>query len=156
MNRKQLFLMITSLVVAVTFFMPWVTLDPNFTTFASSNAWYSGYTLIKGVGYGVQMLSAFGTAYSFPFPAQILYLGYILWLIPVLGILGTLFIGFRKKGGRLLIRIQAILALLLTGVTVIAIIALPDLKMLLSDMLDISFGFISMGISAILALIFSF
>ena len=156
MRTKQLLLMISTLGISACFFMPWVQLDPSFSTFAASNASYSGLTLIKGIGYGVQMLSAFGTAYSFPFPAQILYLGYLLWLIPFLGIAGVILVGRRQKNGFQMIRVQSVMSLLLGLISIVAVVLLPDLKLLLSNMLNISFGFVMMNIFAAIALVSSF
>jgi hypothetical protein len=156
MKSKQFIRMISALIVSISFFLPWVTMDPDFSTFAASNAAYSGLTIIKGIGYGVKMISAFGKAYSFPLPAGVLYLGYLLLLMPVLGIVGIALTGMRKRGGILCIRIQALMTLIFSLIIAIAVLILPDMKSLLGDMLNISYGLILMNIFAVVAFLLSF
>jgi len=156
MKSKQLILMICALVTSASFFLPWVTMDPNFNTFATSEGSYSGLTIIAGIGYGVQMLSAFGTAYGFSYPAELLYIGYLLLLMPILGIVGFMGLGLRKKIGIVAIRIQAIMTLVLNLAVVIVMFMMPDFKALASNVLNLSYGIFLMNIAALLSLVYSF
>ncbi|MDN5297959.1 MAG: hypothetical protein PWP51_512 [Clostridiales bacterium] len=156
MKSKQFIRMISALIVSIGFFLPWIKSDPNFDTFAASDAGYSGLTIIKGIQSGVEMVSSFGRAYGFPLPAQTLYAGYLLLLIPILGIMGIVLTGLRKRGGIACIRIQSLMTLILTLIVSIVIFASADMKMLLGDMFNISFGLVLMVVFAVVALIFSF
>jgi polyferredoxin len=64
--------------------------------------------------------------------------------------------GLRKRGGIACIRIQSLMTLILTLIVSIVIFASADMKMLLGDMFNISFGLILMVVFAVVALIFSF
>ena len=156
MKSKQLILMVCTLVTSISFFLPWVTMDPNFNTFATSTGGYSGLTIIAGIGYGVQMLSAFGTAYGFPYPAELLYIGYLLLLMPILGIIGFIGMGLRKKSSIIAIRVQAIMTLILNLLVAVVILMMPDFKELASNVLNLSYGIIVMNIAAVLSLVYSF
>ncbi len=156
MKNKQLILMCCALLVTLSFFLPWAKMDSEFDTFKSTGASYNGMTVISAIGYGVQMVSAFGTAYGFHFPAQILYLGYVIALIPILGIAGFIFLGLKKPGGKLMIRIQTIVAILFAVGLIILSNSSADMKILVDSLIDVQFGFYLMLIAAIVGFIFTF
>ncbi|MBS7528080.1 hypothetical protein KHM83_15445 [Fusibacter paucivorans] len=157
MKSKQFIRMISALIVSISFFLPWIKSDPNFDTFAASKTGYSGMTILSGgINSGVAMVSAFGKAYGFPLPAETLYIGYLLLLLPILGIAGIVLTGLRKRGGIACIRIQSLMTLIFTFIISFVIFIFPDMKMLLGDMFNISFGLVLMNVFAVIALIFSF
>ena len=71
MKYKQTILMALSLIILVSFFIPWFTINNEFDMFATSDSGFSGFTLVKGIHYAAPMVSAFGSAYGFPFAANV-------------------------------------------------------------------------------------
>lgn len=153
---KQTVLMSISLVLVIGFFLPWLTMDPNFSMFASSKASFSGMSLVMGINFAVQMINAFGTAYNFPASANVIYLGYLLLLIPLLGIGAIVLSGLRKKSAGKVHLTQFIFSLLVFIAMAIVSNINADMRELVGNVTNTGFGFYLSAIAAFVGIVVSF
>lgn len=140
MKYKQTILMALSLVILVSFFIPWFTINNEFDMFATSDSGFSGFTLVKGIHYAAPMVSAFGSAYGFPFAAKAIYLGYALVLIPILGIVAIVMSGMRKPLSKWIHFIQYVLMLVTILLLIVVVNLNSDMRQLYSSVLNLSIG----------------
>lgn len=153
---KQTVLMSISLVLVIGFFLPWLTMDPNFSMFASSKASFSGMSLVMGINFAVQMINAFGTAYNFPASANVIYLGYLLLLIPLLGIGAIVLSGLRKKSAGKVHLTQFIFSLFVFIAMAIVSNINADMRELVGNVTNTGFGFYLSAIAAFVGIVVSF
>lgn len=140
MKYRQTILMALSLIIVVCFFIPWFTMNNDFDMFATSDSGFSGFTLVKGIHYAAPMVSAFGTAYGFPFAANAIYLGYTLILIPILGIVAIIMSGLRKPSSKWVHFAQYVLMLVVILLLTIVVNLNDDMRQLYSSVLKLSIG----------------
>jgi len=150
---KQTVLMSISLVLVIGFFLPWLTMDPNFSMFASSKASFSGMSLVMGINFAVQMINAFGTAYNFPASANVIYLGYLLLLIPLLGITAIVLSGLRKKIAGKVHLSQFIFSLFVFIVMALVSNINADMRELVGNVTNTGFGFYFSAIAATVGIV---
>jgi hypothetical protein len=141
MKNKQLILMILSLSLIVIFFLPWISIQKGFDMFAESGGGYSGFSLVSGIHFAAPMVSSFGSAYGFPFASKLIYLGYILWLIPLLGVAAILMSGMRVKHAGGMHVAQFVLTLVLVLLAVVGVNFNEDIRTLYQSILSTTFIF---------------
>ncbi len=152
---KQTILMSSSLVLVVGFFLPWLTIDPNFNMFATSKASFSGMSLVMGINFAVQMINAFGTAYNFPASANVIYLGYLLMLIPLLGIIAIVLSGLRHKNAVKVHLGQYAFSLFIFVAMAILSNINADMRELVGNVTNTGFGFYLSAIAAVTGIVVS-
>lgn len=140
MKYRQTILMALSLIIVVSFFIPWFTINNEFDMFATSGTGFSGFSLVRGIHYAAPMVSAFGSAYGFPFAANAIYLGYALVLIPILGIVSIVMSGMRKQSSKWVHFSQFTLMLVVIVLLVVVVNLNDDMRQLYSSVLKLSFG----------------
>ncbi|MBE0449514.1 MAG: hypothetical protein IBX70_01590 [Clostridia bacterium] len=140
MKYRQTILMALSLIIVISFFIPWFTINSEFDMFASSESGFSGFTLIRGIHYAAPMVRAFGNAYGFPFAASAIYLGYLLVLIPILGIAAMIMSGMRKPSSKWVHLAQFVLMFVVIILLIVAVNLNRDMRQLYSSVLRLSFG----------------
>lgn len=141
MKNKQLILMILSLMLIIIFFLPWFAIKEEFDMFAESNGGYSGFTLVRGIHFAAPMVSAFGSAYGFPYASKLIYLGYVLWLIPLLGVGAILMSGFRIKHAERMHVGQFVLTLVLILLVIVGVNINADIRTLYQSILSTTIAF---------------
>ncbi len=151
---KQTIFMGISLVLVIGFFLPWVTMDPNFNMFATSKASFSGLSLVMGINFAVQMINAFGSSYDFPASANIVYLGYLLLLIPILGVVGIILSGIRSRKAAMVHLIQYAFSLLVFILMIVASNISADMRELVDNVTNTGFGFYVCFIAALAGVVF--
>ena len=155
LKHKQTILMSMSLILVVGFFLPWLTMDPNFNMFATSKASFSGMSLVTGINFAVQMINAFGTAYNFPASANVIYLGYLLLLIPLLGIVAIILSGLRHKLAFRIHVVQYAFALFVFIAMIIVSNINADMRELVGNVTNTGFGFYVSILASILGIAYS-
>lgn len=155
LQHKQTILMSISLILIVGFFLPWLTMDPNFSMFATSKASFSGMSLVMGINFAVQMISAFGTAYNFPASANVIYLGYLLLLIPLLGIAAIILSGLRHKLAFRVHLIQYAFALFVFVAMAIVSNINADMRELVGNVTNTGFGFYLCFLASVIGIAYS-
>ena len=140
MKYKQTILMALSLIILVSFFIPWFTINNEFDMFATSDSGFSGFTLVKGIHYAAPMVSAFGSAYGFPFAANAIYLGYALVLIPILGLVAIIMSGMRKPSSKWVHFAQFVLMLVVILLLTVVVNLNDGMRQLYSSVLKLSIG----------------
>ncbi len=156
MKYKQTILMALSLIIVVSFFIPWFTINSEFDMFATSESGFSGFTLVKGIHYAAPMVSAFGSAYGFPFAANAIYLGYALVLIPILGLVAIVMSGMRKPSSKWVHFAQFVLMLVVILLLIVAVNLNSDMRQLYSSVLKLSIGLPIALIASLVGLGFTF
>lgn len=142
MKYRQTVLMALSLGIIILFFMPWVVMQEGFDMFAESeNSGYSGFELVRGIQYAAPLVSSFGNAYGFPLASKLIYLGYVLWLIPILGILAIVLSGLRNRAAYRIHRIQFIGVVVLGVLAVVGVSINADIRELYTSVLSTSLFF---------------
>ncbi|MBF4692997.1 hypothetical protein [Fusibacter ferrireducens] len=155
LQHKQTIRMSMSLILIIGFFLPWFTMDPNFSMFATSKAGFSGMSLVMGINFAVQMINAFGTAYNFPASANVIYLGYLLLLIPLLGVIAIILSGLRHKWGYRLHLIQYAFALFVFIAIIIVTNINAEMRELVGNVTNTGFGFYLCLIVSLAGIVYS-
>lgn len=140
MKYRQTILMALSLIIVISFFIPWFTINNEFDMFAMTDSAYSGFSLVQGIHYAAPMVRAFGSAYGFPFAANAIYLGYALVFIPILGIVAMVMSGMRKPTSKWVHFAQFILMLVVILLLVVVVNLNKDMRQLYSSVLRLSIG----------------
>lgn len=138
--RKFIF-MILSLVLVIAFFMPWISMNPDFKMFKTSDAKYSAYSMVRGIDAAVPTVTLLGKLYDFKMLSKLIYLGYSLWLIPILGIIAILLSGLQLKAGNAIQMIQYVFTLLIVMAILITVNFNADMRMLFGSMFRFGVGF---------------
>lgn len=130
MKYKQTILMALSLLLILAFFMPWVYNVPAENGFAFSEFKMSGLKLFKGYQTIVEL--AFGLlSEKLNIVSKLLYLGYLIILFPVIGLVSLVLSGIRHK--------KAALAYMIHFVSSFAVLLLVFLVILLFKEIRIMF-----------------
>ncbi len=130
MKYKQTILMTLSLILILAFFMPWVLNVPAENGFAFSEFKMSGFKLFKGYQTIVEL--AFGLlSDKLNIVSKLLYLGYLIILFPIIGLVGLVLSGIRHK--------KAALAHMIHFVSSFAVLMLVFLVILLFKEIRIMF-----------------
>lgn len=138
---KQTWLMALSAVIIVAFFMSWFSMNPDFKMFAASKTSYSAFNVVRGIGAAAPTVVLLGKAYNFKYTAMLIYLGYALWLIPLLGIASMVLSGMRKKYASLIHVIHFAFSLFIVLIILILVNMGGDMRQLFSSMFRFGLGY---------------
>lgn len=133
--------MVLSLLLIIAFFIPWFSLNPDFKMFAVSDAKLSGLQMVKGIHFAAPTISLLGEAYGFPLLSKLVYLGYLIILLPLIGVAGIVMSGMRHIKAVTLHKIHFIATLgLLTFFMLLANFN-KDMRELFFQVMILGFGF---------------
>jgi len=150
---KQTINMVLSLLLVVAFFIPWFSLNPDFKMFAVSDTKLSGFQIVKGIHFAAPTVSLLGEAYGFPLISKFVYLGYLIILLPIIGVAGIVMSGMRHVKAVLLHKIHFIATLgLLTFFMILANIN-KDMRSLFFSVMILGFGFFVSVLIAIVGIV---
>lgn len=149
---KQTINMILSLLLVVSFFIPWFSLNPDFKMFAVSEAKLSGFQIVKGIHFAAPTVSLLGEAYGFPLVSKLIYLGYLIILLPIIGVASIVMSGMRHAKAIMMHKIHYISTLsLLTFFMVLANFN-KDMRELFFSVMILGFGFFASVIISIIGI----
>ncbi len=138
---KQTINMVLSLLLVVAFFIPWFSLNPDFKMFAVSETKLSGLQIVQGIHFAAPTVSLLGEAYGFPLISKFIYLGYLIILLPIVGIAGIVMSGMRHPKAVLLHKIHFIGTLGLLAFFMILANFNKDMRELFFSVMILGFGF---------------
>jgi len=156
MKYQKTVVMVMVSVLIISFFMPWFSIDTGFTTFESSGEQYNGISLLKGIRLIETMISGFGSSYGINFPSQVVYLGYLIVLIPLLGIIALLLMGKRKPSGLIIAKIQIVFSFFIALLINVVFNYSADMRELVYSILDIKIGFILLMAGSLIGIFAAF
>lgn len=146
MKNKQTIWMGLSLLIVLAFFLPWVKVNPDFDMFAASRNSYSAFTLVRGIHFAAPLVDSIGDLYGFPLASKLIYLGYTLLLIPLVGIGAICLSGIRHPKASWAHLFQF-------AFTTVVIMSLAILFNLNSDMRTLFFSLWRLGIGMPISII---
>ncbi len=138
---KQTIMMGLSLLLVIAFFFPWVTNNPDLETFAYSKISMSGFKLFMGYQDLLPTLSDLLKSLEMNTIPVALYLGYLLILLPLLGIAGIVMSGLRHGKASLVHSIHFILTFVVLFITFATIMMFGDLRTMFFSIFGFGFGF---------------
>ncbi len=138
---KQTINMVLSLLLVITFFIPWFSLNPDFKMFAVSETKLSGLQIVQGIHFAAPTISLLGEAYGYPLVSKFIYLGYLIILLPIIGVLGIVLSGMRHEKAVLVHKIHFIATLGLLTLFMILANFNKDMRALFFSVMILGFGF---------------
>lgn len=139
-----------SLLLIVAFFLPWVKNNPDLETFAYSKISISGFELFTGYQEILPTLSGLLQSLEMKGIGAALYLGYMLIVFPILGVVAIVMSGLRHEKASLvhLIHFSATFSVLF--ITFMVVMAFGDLRTMFFSIFGFGLGFyVSLLISGI-------
>lgn len=147
---KQTIMMGLSLLLVIAFFFPWVTNNPELETFAYSKISMSGFKLFVGYQDLLPTLSDLLNSMEMNKITLALYMGYLLIVLPILGIAGIVMSGLRHSKAVLFHKIHFIVTFAVLFLIFSTIMMFGDLRTMFFSIFGFGFGFyLSLLISAI-------
>ncbi len=150
---KQTINMVLSLLLVLTFFIPWFSLNPDFKMFAVSETKLSGLKIVQGIHFAAPTVSLLGEAYGFPLISKFIYLGYLIILLPIIGVVGIVLSGMRHPKAVLIHKIHFIATLGLLMFFMILANLNKDMRELFFQVMILGFGFFASVLIAILGIV---
>ncbi|MGX8796877.1 hypothetical protein ACR6HW_12460 [Fusibacter sp. JL298sf-3] len=138
---RQTILMATSLLIVIAFFLSWLSVNPDFDMFAASRDSYSGFHLVRGIQLAAPTVDLLGKTYNFELAAKLIYVGYLLWLVPILGVIAIVLSGLGNKKAKWFHLGQYAIMLLIVLVFAVAVNYNQDMRTLFKSMFRFGFGF---------------
>ncbi len=138
---KQTINMVLSLLLIVAFFIPWFSINPDFKMFAVSETKLSGLQIVQGIHFAAPTVSLLGEAYGFPLISKLIYLGYLIILLPMIGTAGIVMSGMRHPKAALIHKIHFIATLSLLTFFMILANFNKDMRALFFSVMILGFGF---------------
>lgn len=155
-NEKfnRLVILLLTVIIIAGFFMPWLALaDAGKDMFDQNETHYSGYDFMRGIRAIAPSIKDIGVAFGYPVLARVVYLGYLLWLIPLLGIMAVFVTVKKQKIMTPLFLAQYIFSLLTCILFVIVIFVNGDIRQLFFNLFKFSWGFYLIIIASFLGFV---
>lgn len=147
-KNRQTILMVISLLLIVLFFTPWVKNNPNLTAVKYEEMKKSGFDIFRGYQAIVGKLDSLLAAMGHGGLGKLLYIGYFLILLPILGIASLVMSGLRVKGASVMHAVHY-------GFTCVPMALIFLLVVLISDVRELSFSIFGFGFGYYLSMILS-
>lgn len=141
MKYRQTIYMSISAVLIILFFMPWFSNNPDLDTFAYKEGYYSGFSLFRGLQTILPVVLGLLQALGYMFLPNLLYLGYVIILLPMMGLAGIVFSGLRKNYAPILHLIHYITTFVLMLIFLVGMIVLKDAREMFLSIFRMGFGF---------------
>lgn len=141
LKYKQTIYMVISAILVILFFMPWFSNNPNLDTFAYKEGNYSGFSLFQGFHTILPILLGLLEALGYMFLPKLLYLGYIIIILPILGVIGILLSGLRHKLAKTVHLIHYLSTFVILLLFLVGMLTLKDAREMFLSIFRMGFGF---------------
>jgi len=147
---KQPILMVICTLLIIGFFIPWMTNNPDLETFAYSEIKLSGFDIFRGYQSLVAVVDPLISALGYAALGKVLYLGYILILLPVLSLASIVLLGLRHAKATLVTWINFVAHAVIVVGLFLLIMVYGDLRTLFFTIMSFSFGYYVMMLMSVL------
>lgn len=136
---RQTICMVISLLLLIAFFIPWFSNNKDLEMFEQANTSVSGFGIVRAIDYIRPTVEALADTYGYP-AAKWIRIGYVLLVLPLLGLLGLFAAGLRWPHARKLQTAHYIATLVMILIMVIAISIKADIRTLFFTVMRIDVG----------------
>lgn len=137
---KQTILMVLSLVLVVLFFTNWIKNANVENGFTFSEIKMTGYEIFKGYHTLITMaFSLFSDKLTLIF--RVLYVGYVMILFPVLGVIAIVLSGMRRKEAKYLHFAHFVSSFVFLFLVFVGVLLLKDVRVMFFDTFGFRFAF---------------
>lgn len=156
MKYRQTIYMTISAILIILFFMPWFYNNPELDTFAFKEGNYSGFSLFQGFHTILPILLGLLQALDYAVLPNLLYLGYVIIILPLIGVGAIVLSGLRHKYATHLHLIHYISTFVIMFVFLLGVLLLKDAKELFFSIFKMGFGFSVSLIVSLLGIVHHF
>ncbi|OJV63195.1 MAG: hypothetical protein BGO41_10895 [Clostridiales bacterium 38-18] len=150
---RQPILMVICTLLILGFFVPWVTNNPDLETFAYSEIKLSGFDIFRGYQSLVAVVDPLISTLGYAALGKLLYLGYILILLPVISVASIVLLGIRHAKASLVTWINFVAHTVLVLGLFLLIMINGDLRTLFFTIMSFSLGYYLMMLMSILGVV---